>query len=202
MRGAIVFGALMRFAGCRESADAPAWVEPVAPPRGASTAVAAPVLADTGGAPAEQPRVTGFPPFVSGEDGLSVTNAKSAEVERPLPIVARTAVAGIVKVLVRYKPFGAVSWATLELQPTKEGFVGEIPCGALSTSGDLKYYVVAVDAASTPLATVGSRKEPLRTSLTTHTDIPLWTLPGRAPSPKCRPLPEPMDPVPDSAGPD
>lgn len=172
---------------CATREPPPPW-EP--PPRLQEQATPTPTPPASG----EPPRVSGFPPFVLG-DGVSVTHPDRAEVGRPLPITATTITAGVAKVVVRYKPFGAVKWKTLTLAATDGVFTGEIPCDAVRVIGDLKYFVVASDESGAPLATAGSVKEPLRTAVTNSKDETLWRLPGKEPPAKCSPAPE-LEPPP------
>src|ERR1041385_6911808 len=82
-------------------------------------------------------------------------------VATPVPIYVEFA-AGVSasKVIVVYKPFGASDWQKLELRRLGTGYGGEIPCQAVGRTGDLWYYVRAVDSSGETIAESGSRKAP------------------------------------------
>lgn len=184
--------ALSALPACRapDAQIAPPWEE--SPPAMSETARAPALAATPTPMPTvvEPPRATGTPPYVVSEDGIGVTHADEAEVERRLPIVVRSAVGGVARIVVRYKAVGADRWSALRLDAKDGVFTGEVPCDAMMVSGDFKYYVLAMDATGSLIATVGAMTEPLRTVLTSSTSPTLWTLPGRPASPKCAPASE------------
>jgi len=90
------------------------------------------------------------------------------------------------KVLVLYKPFGASNWQKLPLRKMKEGYGGEIPCQAVgSTTGDLWYFIQAIDADGDLLAASGSRSAPHKVPIQNELTGEPPHLPGRPPSKKC-----------------
>jgi hypothetical protein len=91
-----------------------------------------------------------------------------------------------VKVQVRYKPFGAPDWKTLELKKVGQGYGAEIPCLDIgTTTGDLSYYVQAVDAGGDLVATSGSRNAPIKVAIKNELSGEPPHLPGRPPPAKC-----------------
>src|SRR5262249_29988152 len=72
--------------------------------------------------PDEQAVMTAVPLFVEFSEGLSPT-----------------------RFIVRYKPYGAPEWKTLDLRKLRRGYGIEIPCVEVgSTIGDFKYYLQAI----------------------------------------------------------
>ena len=103
-----------------------------------------------------------------GAAGGDMTHTPASEqaVLTPVPIYVELP-DGItaVKVIARYKPFGATEWKTVELRRMSKGYGGEVPCLDIgSTTGDLSYYVQATDANGDVVASHGSRQAPDRVS--------------------------------------
>jgi hypothetical protein len=114
----------------------------------------------------------------SGAGGEDIVHRLPREqaVRTPLPLYARLADGvAAAKVEVRYKPFGATEWKTVEMRKLKAGYGIELSCRDVgSTTGDLKYYILAFDAHGDTLAASGSRRSP-------HTVAIKNTLSGDAP---------------------
>jgi len=90
------------------------------------------------------------------------------------------------KVQVRYKPFGAVEWKTLDLKKIKGGYGAEIPCLDIgSETGDLKYYIQATDANGDIVATSGSKSAPHKVTIKNELAGEPPHLPGKPPSAQC-----------------
>jgi len=90
------------------------------------------------------------------------------------------------KVVVRYKPFGASDWKTLELHRLASGYGGEIPCADIgSATGDLSYYVQATDASVDVVSTSGSRNAPNRVPIKNEIAGEAPHLPGKEPPAPC-----------------
>ncbi len=91
-----------------------------------------------------------------------------------------------VKVQVRYKPFGAPEWKTLELRKMGGGWGAEIPCLEIgSTTGDLSYYVQAVDASGDVVSTSGNRNTPNKLPIKNELKGDAPRLPGKPPPAAC-----------------
>src|SRR5205814_7909369 len=114
--------------------------------------------------PAEQVILTPVPIYVELPDGVNAA-----------------------KVIVRYKPFGAADWKTLELRKMASGYGGEIPCADIgSATGDLSYYVQATDANGDVVSMSGSRNAPNKVPIKTEIAGEPPHLPGKPPSAQCR----------------
>jgi hypothetical protein len=105
----------------------------------------------------------------------------------PVPIYAEMADGSApAKVQLRYKPFGATEWKTMELRKTKNGYGGEVPCLDIgSETGDLKYYIQAVDSNGDVVATSGSRNNPNKVTIKNELAGEPPHLPGKPPPAQC-----------------
>jgi hypothetical protein len=92
---------------------------------------------------------------------------------------------GVSTVTLRYKPFGAPKWKSLEMQKVGNGFGAEIPCEDVTTTGDIRYYVIAKDAEGNPAGTAGSLKEPHKVPIKNDIEGDSPSLPGKKPPSKC-----------------
>lgn len=61
----------------------------------------------------------------------------------------------------RYKPFGADAWKSVKMKKKDDAFRGEVPCDATGSSGTLKVYVRAKDAAGESVDSFGSKSKPI-----------------------------------------
>ena len=90
------------------------------------------------------------------------------------------------KVQLRYKVFGATEWKTLDLKKLKQGYGAEIACLEVgSTTGDLKYFIQAIDSNGDVLATSGTRNAPHKVPIKSELSGDPPHLPGKAPSAQC-----------------
>ncbi len=144
-----------------------------------------------GGAQAAPAAPSGPPPGIAAAAGggdIVHTPAGEQAILTPLPIYAELP-SGVSanKVLVMYKPFGATEWQKLELKKLGSGYGGEIPCQAVgSTTGDLAYYIQAVDAEGDVVASSGTRKAPNRVPIQNEIAGEAPHLPGRPAPTKCK----------------
>ena len=91
-----------------------------------------------------------------------------------------------VKVQVRYKPFGTTEWKTLDLKKLGGGFGGEIPCVDIGdTTGDLAYYVQAVDAGGDVVGTSGTKAQPNKVPIRHELKGEPPHLPNKQPPAQC-----------------
>ncbi|HEX7667997.1 MAG TPA: hypothetical protein VF395_00330, partial [Polyangiaceae bacterium] len=91
------------------------------------------------------------------------------------------------KVTVRYKPFGATAWKSVEMSRRKDGYGVEVPCLDVgSTTGDLEYYIVASDAGGDVAAFSGTRNAPHKVPIKNELSGDPPHLPGKPPSAQCQ----------------
>jgi hypothetical protein len=140
-----------------------------------------------GGAPAGGEGETAAPGGGGAPEEMQHTPAAEQTVLTPVPIfVVMPEGVTPAKVQVRYKPFGATDWKTLELKKMKNGYGAEIPCLDIgSETGDLKYYVQAIDTNGDVVATSGSRNNPIRVPIKNELSGEPPHLPGRPPAAQC-----------------
>lgn len=109
-----------------------------------------------------------------------------APVNTPVPIFAEIPEElGATKVIVRFKPYGGTKWETLQLTQMEGGFGGEVPCAAVNTTGELRYYIVGSDETGTPVATAGSVKTPFKIPIKAKLSGDAPSLPGKPAPKKC-----------------
>jgi hypothetical protein len=92
---------------------------------------------------------------------------------------------GAEKATLKYKPFGGTSWKTLTLKKIGDGFGAEIPCDDVTTTGDLKYYIVVIDESGEPAGQAGSLKAPYKVTIKNEIDSESPSLPGKKPPSQC-----------------
>ncbi|MFT3772869.1 MAG: hypothetical protein QM820_46375 [Minicystis sp.] len=90
------------------------------------------------------------------------------------------------KVTLRYKPFGAAQYQSLEMKKTGKGYGAEIPCDGVTTTGDIKYFFAFTGTDGEPAGGLGSNKEPFRTTIKNELEGDPPRLPGKKPPSKCR----------------
>jgi hypothetical protein len=115
-------------------------------------------------APAEQAVLTPVPIYVELPEGVTAA-----------------------KVTVRYKPFGATAWKSIEMSRRKDGYGVEVPCLDVgSTTGDLEYYIVASDAGGDVAAFSGTRNSPHKVPIKNELSGDPPHLPGKPPPAQCQ----------------
>ncbi len=123
-----------------------------------------------------------------GGGDLSHTPATEQTVNTPIPVYIEIPEdVGATKATLRYKPFGANKWKSLEMRKVSKGFGVEVPCEDVTTTGDIKYYVIAKDDAGEQVATAGSLKEPYKVPVKNEIEGEAPSLPGKKPPEQCRP---------------
>lgn len=116
---------------------------------------------------------------------LAHTPVAEQAVNTPVPVYIEVPEdIGATKVTLRYKPFGSKKWKSLEMEPVGDGFGAEIPCEDVTTTGDVKYYIVAKDDAGDPAGTAGSLKAPYKVPIKNDIDE-APSLPGKKAPKKC-----------------
>jgi hypothetical protein len=144
-----------------------------------------------GEAPAEaapEPAAPGGPaPRGAGGEDMTHTPPAEQTILTPVPLYAEMP-EGVTpaKVQARYKPFGATEWKTIDLRKLKSGYGGEVPCLDIgSETGDLKYYIQAIDANGDVVATSGTRNAPHKVPIKNELAGEPPHLPGRPPPAQC-----------------
>jgi hypothetical protein len=118
-----------------------------------------------------------------------LTHAPPAEqvVNTPVPIyIEIPEEVGAVKATLRYKPFGGNKWKTLEMPRAGNGYGAEIPCEDVTTTGDIKYFIIAKDDAGDPVGTAGSMKEPYKVAIRNEIEDEPKPLPGKKAPEECK----------------
>jgi hypothetical protein len=107
-------------------------------------------------------------------------------VNTPVPVFAEVGDdMGAAKVIARYKPYGGTKWETLVLEKMEGGFGGVVPCDAVTSTGELRYFIIASDEGGTPIATAGSMKAPFKVTIKNKITGDKPSLPGKEPPKKC-----------------
>ncbi|WP_437617721.1 tetratricopeptide repeat protein [Sorangium sp. So ce1151] len=88
------------------------------------------------------------------------------------------------KATLRYKPFGSRKWKSLEMTRMGDGFGAEIPCEDVTTTGDIRYFVIVRDEAGDPVGTAGSMQAPHRVPIKNEIEQEP-SLPGQEPPKRC-----------------
>ena len=126
------------------------------------------------------------------------TPPPESQVNTPLPIYIEPADdVPLAKVVLRYKPFGATQFKSVELKKIGKGYGGEIPCEDTTTTGDIKYFFAFTGADGEPAGGLGSTKEPFKTTIKNELEGEAPKLPGKKSSPQCK---EKLDCPPDMPG--
>ncbi|WP_245677807.1 hypothetical protein [Chondromyces crocatus] len=119
------------------------------------------------------------------EGDISHTPTAEQAVNTPVPVyIEIPEEVGAAKVGIRYKPFGSKKWKSLDMQQVGDGWGVEIPCDDVTTTGDLRYYIIAKDEAGDPVGTAGSLKVPYKVPIKNEIDE-APSLPGKKPPQKC-----------------
>jgi hypothetical protein len=116
----------------------------------------------------------------------SFTPPAESPVNVPLPLyIEPSEEVPLSKVIVRYKPFGATQYQSVELKKLGKGYGGEIPCADVTTTGDMKYFFAFTGTDGEPAGGMGSNKEPFRTTLKNDIEGDAPHLPGKKAPNKC-----------------
>ncbi|HLM76629.1 MAG TPA: hypothetical protein VK459_28205, partial [Polyangiaceae bacterium] len=122
--------------------------------------------------------------------GLKHTPVKEQRVRTPVPLYIEVdpSLLGMVKrVSVSYLSPGAAEWESLLMKKVGEGGFGlNLPCEDVAAVGTVKYHITATAENGAILAAVGSRTEPLTTSIKKSIEGEPPHFPGFAPPDRCR----------------
>ncbi|KYF50648.1 hypothetical protein BE08_07345 [Sorangium cellulosum] len=88
------------------------------------------------------------------------------------------------KATLRYRPFGSPKWKSLEMPRHGDGFGAEIPCEDVTTTGDIRYFVILRDEAGDPVGTAGSMQAPHRVPIKNEIES-APSLPDEEPPQRC-----------------
>ncbi|HWZ90889.1 MAG TPA: hypothetical protein VNW92_18635 [Polyangiaceae bacterium] len=123
------------------------------------------------GAPAAAEKPGKAPPAAAANEdagdkgGLKCTpDVREVQTRRPIPIQC-TSDEEAASMELRYKPFGSDAWKTVKMKKKDDAFRGEVPCDGTGTSGTLKVYVRAKDAAGESVDSFGSKSKPIEFQL-------------------------------------
>jgi hypothetical protein len=145
--------------------------------------------------PGKPPKPTGGGEEPGGEEprgpkkpagDVDHTPAAEQAVNTPVPVfIEIPEEVGAAKATLKYKPFGATKWKTLEMNRVGNGFGVEIPCEDVTTTGDVKYYIIIKDEAGDPAAQAGTMKDPYRVPIKREIEGDEPSLPGKKPPRQC-----------------
>lgn len=136
----------------------------------------------------EEPKPKPKPKKKASSDGdLVHTPPAEQAILTPVPIfVELPDDVEAVKVQVRYKPFGTTEWKPLDLKRMGAGWGGGIPCLDIGdTTGDLSYYIQAVDAGGDVVGTAGTKNAPNKVPIRNELKGEPPHLPNRPPPAQC-----------------
>lgn len=125
------------------------------------------------------------PKKAAGGD-LSYTPPTEGQVNTPLAIAIEIPEdLEAKKVTLHYKGFGATEYKTVELKKLGKKWGGLIPCEEVSTTGDLKFYIIAKDDSGDDAGSAGSKTAPYTVTIKNEVDeVP--ALPGQDPPKQCK----------------
>ncbi|WP_437668664.1 hypothetical protein [Sorangium sp. So ce131] len=127
----------------------------------------------------------GKPPAKIAEGDVSHTPVAEQAVNTPVPVyIEIPEEIDASKATLRYKPFGSQKWKSLEMGRVGDGFGVEIPCEDVTTTGDIRYYIILRDEAGDPVGTAGSLKAPHRVPIKNEIETEP-SLPGQEPPKRC-----------------
>ena len=137
-------------------------------------------------APAPSP-APAKPPAAAPSGGEEIVHTPPAEsaTMTPLPLYAELPEAmSPTKVQIKYKPFGAPDWKSIDMKKMKTGYGVELPCIEIgNVPGDLKYYIQALGSGGEVIATNGTKNAPLKVAVKEALTGEAPHLPGK-PAPK------------------
>jgi hypothetical protein len=115
------------------------------------------------------------------------TPPPESQVNTPLPIyVEPSDDVPLSKVVLRYKPFGATQYKSVEMRKAGKGYAAEVPCEDVTTTGDVKYFFAFTGADGEAAGGLGSTKEPFKTTIKNELEGDAPKLPGKRPPEQCK----------------
>jgi hypothetical protein len=143
------------------------------------------LAAAAGSASAASPGAAPAAPAATGD--MTHTPVASQAVLTPVPVYVELP-GGVTaaRVYVRFKAPGATAWKTAPMAPLGAGYAVEIPCAEVGDStGDLKYFVQAVDGSGDLLASSGRLVQPYTVRIVQRLEGEPPHVPGRPPPAAC-----------------
>jgi hypothetical protein len=141
-------------------------------------------------APAPAAPAAPAPAATASENTTGMTHSVPVEqaVLTPVPVyVEIDEGVQVAKVQIKYKPFGATDWKSLELRKLGKGYGIEVPCLDIgSTTGDLRYYVQAISPDGEIVANSGTKTAPNKVPIKLDLAGDPPHLPGRPPAAQCK----------------
>jgi hypothetical protein len=122
-------------------------------------------------------------PPPGGDSGY--TPPKEAQVNTPLQLYMEPP-DEVSKVVLKYMPFGATQWKSLDMAKMGKGYGAEIPCDDTGTTGDLKFYFAEVGTDGDVAGSVGTKKDPFRVPVKNELDATQPHFPGKKPPAQCK----------------
>jgi len=122
----------------------------------------------------------------AGGGDLSHTPPTEQAINTPVPIYIEIPEdVTVEKAQLKYKPFGETKWKSVDMNRIGKGWGAEIPCKDVTTTGDIKYYIVVTDDAGEQLK-AGTAKEPHRVAIKRELEGEEPTFPGKKPPQQCQ----------------
>ena len=123
----------------------------------------------------------------TGSDTATHTPPAEQTVNTPVPLYVEAAQdMPLSKVTLRYKPFGAKQYKTIEMKRHAKGFGAEIPCEDVSTTGEVHYFFALFDENGEAAGTLGSAKDSFKITIKREIEGEPPALPGQKPPEQCR----------------
>ncbi len=113
------------------------------------------------------------------------TPPKEALVNTPLQLYIEPT-DEVSKILLKYQPFGATEWKSIQMSKVGKGYGGEIPCIDTGTTGDLKYYFALFGPDGEPSGGVGSKKDAFKVPVRNEIDGAIPHFPGKKSPTQCK----------------
>ena len=125
-------------------------------------------------------------PQTSTDEDIEHTPLAEQMVNTPIPIwVTASSEAGIGKVVVWYKPFGAESFKKVNMTKKRYGYGVLIDCAEVSTTGPFRYYISIHDEEGDTMTTLGTRAKPFEIKIKNRLDGDAPNLPNEPPPARC-----------------
>ncbi|WP_437283798.1 tetratricopeptide repeat protein [Sorangium sp. So ce406] len=133
----------------------------------------------------DTPGASGGKPAKQAAGDVPHTPVAEQAVNTPVPVyVEIPEEIDAAKATLRYRPFGSPKWKSLEMPRLGDGFGAEIPCEDVTTTGDVRYFVILRDEAGDPVGTAGSMQAPHRVPIRNEIET-APSLPGQEPPQRC-----------------
>jgi hypothetical protein len=114
------------------------------------------------------------------------TPPKEAQVNTPLQLyVEPSDETPLSKVFLKYKPFGATQYKSVEMTKMGKGYGAQVPCEDTGTTGDLKYYFTFTGTDGEGAGNLGTSKDPFKVPVKNEVDaVPHY--PGKKAPDQCK----------------